>query len=162
MLNIVCVLTTPPLSLFKNNKSEVLDFSNFPRHNCLFVWVIKPNLFSLIDYSLTLIDNKLIFSFSTKNKFGDERFHYFMFQVCFQCIVNCIVARTGMLHYIIRYCHLNCLFSLIVAWYKGETLTIKPYSLFGTLTLTYVGAMVSSNAALAFISYPTQVCEIEE
>ena len=32
---------------------------------------------------------------STKRKFGDERFHYFMFLVAMQCIINAMFARLG-------------------------------------------------------------------
>ena len=35
--------------------------------------------------------------------------------------------------------------------------SLKPFRLFGVLSFTYVGAMVSSNTALSYISYPTQV-----
>ena len=37
-------------------------------------------------------------------------------------------------------------------------MSLQPYRLFGVLSFVYVGAMVSSNSSLAWISYPTQVC----
>lgn len=38
---------------------------------------------------------------------------------------------------------------------------MQPYPLFSSLAFTYVGAMVASNSALSFISYPTQVLMIQ-
>jgi UDP-galactose transporter B1 len=44
-----------------------------------------------------------------------------------------------------------------VSLYQNDDVSLKPYSLFGLVSLSYVGAMVASNGALAYISYPTQV-----
>ncbi len=35
--------------------------------------------------------------------------------------------------------------------------SLAPYNYFPVLSFTYVGAMVTSNASLAYITYPTQV-----
>ena len=51
--------------------------------------------------------------------------------------------------------HVTC--HNIVSWYKGEESSLQPYGYYGLLSLSYVGAMVCSNSALAYISYPTQV-----
>ena len=36
--------------------------------------------------------------YRTKRSFGDDRFHYFMFLVFCQCIVNALVAASGNLN----------------------------------------------------------------
>ena len=40
---------------------------------------------------------------------------------------------------------------------KGIKISIRPISTFAQLSFTYVAAMVASNKALAYITYPTQV-----
>ena len=44
-----------------------------------------------------------------------------------------------------------------MCWFRGIRHSLSPYRLFPVLSFTYVGAMVASNSALAFITYPTQV-----
>ena len=44
-----------------------------------------------------------------------------------------------------------------VSWYQGVEVSLKPYRLYPILAVSYVGAMVASNTALAYITYPTQV-----
>lgn len=73
-----------------------------------------------------------------KQGFDGERFHYFLFLVSIQCVVDAIVAW-------------------LAAKYTGEQLSLKPYGVYALLSFSYVGAMVASNTSLAFISYPTQV-----
>ena len=86
-----------------------------------------------------------------------------MFLVFCQCIVNALVAWVGELwpiqgrHSLSPHLSLLLLPFLVVSWYQGQTLSLAPYGLYGTLSLSYVGAMVASNSSLAFISYPTQV-----
>ena len=49
------------------------------------------------------------------------------------------------------------LFLFIACLLKGIPVSIRPLSTFAQLSFTYVGAMVASNKALAYVSYPTQV-----
>ena len=44
-----------------------------------------------------VVDNNVNFDHNvrTKRDFGDERFHYFMFLVCVQCVINFIVAKSS-------------------------------------------------------------------
>ena len=44
-----------------------------------------------------------------------------------------------------------------VSWYQHIPVSLKPYRLYPILAVSYVGAMVASNSALAYITYPTQV-----
>jgi UDP-galactose transporter B1 len=74
----------------------------------------------------------------TRRTFGGERFHFFMFLVGFQCIVNAVIAKA-------------------VSWYQRIPVSLQPYRLYPVLAVSYVGAMVASNSALAYIAYPTQV-----
>jgi UDP-galactose transporter B1 len=74
----------------------------------------------------------------TRRTFDGEKFHFFVFLVGFQCVVNACVA-------------------LAVSWYQEIPVSLKPYRLYPILSVSYVGAMVASNSALAYITYPTQV-----
>ena len=44
-----------------------------------------------------------------------------------------------------------------MSWYQEIPVSLKPYRLYPILSVSYVGAMVASNSALAYITYPTQV-----
>ena len=46
---------------------------------------------------------------------------------------------------------------LTASMIQGVSVSLKPFRPFSALAFTYVGAMVSSNTALSYISYPTQV-----
>lgn len=74
----------------------------------------------------------------TKVNFDGERFRYFMFLVGIQCVINAVFAKSA---------------SII----QRSPVSLKPFRPFSALAFTYVGAMVSSNTALSYISYPTQV-----
>lgn len=56
--------------------------------------------------------------------------------------------------------HSNFYPFILASLYKKQSLSLRPYPLNGLLSLSYVGAMVSSNGALAYISYPTQVTSV--
>lgn len=45
----------------------------------------------------------LLTCYSTKRKFGDEYFRFFLFMVLVQCIVNAVFARIGQLW--LKYCN---------------------------------------------------------
>lgn len=79
----------------------------------------------------------------TRGQYGDgenrEKFTYFFSLVFIQCLVNYVFAKT----------------ILLTVMKQGEdTTSILYYSL---SSLTYLLAMVCSNMALQYVSYPTQV-----
>lgn len=97
---------------------------------------------------------------STRRTFGGEKFRYFMFLVGFQCVVNALIAKAGIKVFLMT--HKSAFsFSLFihwpVSWHQNISVSLKPYRLYPILAVTYVGAMVASNSALAYITYPTQV-----
>ena len=107
--------------------------------------------------------------FSTKVDFDGERFRYFMFLVGIQCIINAVFAKSGKRIEIVVESHTIDSLSLSLSLTHTHTHThtasmiqrtpvsLKPFRPFAALAFTYVGAMVSSNTALSYISYPTQV-----
>lgn len=68
----------------------------------------------------------------------NEKFSFALTLVFVQCVINFLVARTA---------------SFI--WPQGEDKTHRLY--YASMSLTYLLAMVSSNMALQWVSYPTQV-----
>ena len=82
-------------------------------------------------------------NYRTRGKYGEgaseERFTYHMALVFFQCIVNYIYA-VMMARVVLR---------------QGEDKTRSSY--YAVCSFTYLAAMVSSNKALMWVSYPTQV-----
>lgn len=79
----------------------------------------------------------------TRGQYGDEKnsekFTYMFSLVFFQCLVNYLFAKT----------------SLLTIMKQDEDTTPKTY--YALSALTYLLAMVCSNMALQFVSYPTQV-----
>ncbi|XP_003393452.1 solute carrier family 35 member B1 [Bombus affinis] len=79
----------------------------------------------------------------TRGQYGDEKssekFTYMFTLVFFQCLINYLFAKT----------------SLLTIMKQGEDTTPKTY--YALSALTYLLAMVCSNMALQFVSYPTQV-----
>ena len=53
------------------------------------------------------------------------------------------------------YYNQNCFFAVMQLSKEPEDRT--PRSMYGISSLSYLGAMLSSNAALEYVSYPTQV-----
>ncbi|XP_076245497.1 solute carrier family 35 member B1 homolog meigo [Calliopsis andreniformis] len=79
----------------------------------------------------------------TRGQYGDEnnseKFTYMFTLVFFQCLINYLFAKTG----------------LLTIMKQGEDTT--PTTYYAISALTYLLAMVCSNMALQFVSYPTQV-----
>ncbi|KAA0200199.1 hypothetical protein HAZT_HAZT001260 [Hyalella azteca] len=77
----------------------------------------------------------------TRTQYGEnkEKFIYSLALVFFQCIVNAFYAKM-MLQFVLQ---------------QGEDTTKRSY--YATSALTYLLAMVSSNMALQWVPYPTQV-----
>ncbi|XP_068244159.1 solute carrier family 35 member B1 [Palaemon carinicauda] len=77
----------------------------------------------------------------TRTKYGEEKekFTYSLALVFFQCIVNAFYAKL-MLKFVLN---------------QGEDTTQRVY--YASCSLTYLLAMVSSNMALQWVNYPTQV-----
>ncbi|XP_076751326.1 solute carrier family 35 member B1 homolog meigo [Xylocopa sonorina] len=79
----------------------------------------------------------------TRGQYGDgkssEKFTYMFSLVFFQCTINYLFAKT----------------SLLTIMKQGEDTTPRTY--YALSALTYLLAMVCSNMALQFVSYPTQV-----
>ncbi|XP_076631851.1 solute carrier family 35 member B1 homolog meigo [Colletes latitarsis] len=79
----------------------------------------------------------------TQGQYGDEKnsekFTYMFTLVFWQCSVNYLFAKT----------------SLLTVMKQGEDSTPKTY--YAISSLTYLLAMVCSNMALQFVSYPTQI-----
>lgn len=67
-----------------------------------------------------------------------EKFTYALTIVFVQCVINFIVAKVA-----------------LTLWHQGEDKTHRLY--YASMSLTYLLAMVCSNMALQWVSYPTQV-----
>ncbi|CAG0907201.1 unnamed protein product, partial [Cyprideis torosa] len=67
------------------------------------------------------------------------KFHFFLALVWFQCALNCIFSKV-LLHTVMP---------------QGNDTTTKVY--YAICSFSYLLAMVSSNSALQFVNYPTQV-----
>ncbi|XP_038077782.1 solute carrier family 35 member B1-like [Patiria miniata] len=78
----------------------------------------------------------------TRSDYGNgetkERFNYFFCLVLVQCIINALFAKSV----------------LLFSKPGKDTTTTKLYAL---CSITYLGAMVASNSALKYVSYPFQV-----
>lgn len=78
----------------------------------------------------------------TKGKYGEgdesEKFQYVMSLVLLQTIINSLVAKTAM------------------TFFARESDT-TPGKYYAVCSITYLGAMLASNQALQYVSYPTQV-----
>ncbi|XP_055343565.1 solute carrier family 35 member B1-like [Paramacrobiotus metropolitanus] len=75
----------------------------------------------------------------TRGVYGEnERFHYTLTLVFVQCVINAIFAR-------------------LMIYLTREARDTTPRSLYGWCSLSYLAAMLSSNQALQYVNYPTQV-----
>ncbi|KAG6938326.1 solute carrier family 35 member B1 [Chelydra serpentina] len=79
----------------------------------------------------------------TRGKYGEgakqEKFKYALSLVFIQCVINSIFAR------------------LVIQFFDAVRVDRTQNWLYAACSLSYVGAMVSSNSALQFVNYPTQV-----
>lgn len=83
-------------------------------------------------YSTTIQDNNGVLITKT------DKFTFALTLVLIQCFINLIVAKVSLL-----------------IWPKGEDKTPQVY--YASMSITYLLAMVCSNMALQWVSYPTQV-----
>ncbi|KAG9333438.1 hypothetical protein JZ751_011598 [Albula glossodonta] len=79
----------------------------------------------------------------TRGKYGEgeqrEKFRYATTLVFIQCIINAAFAK------------------LLIHFFEGPRSDHTRSWLYGVCSLSYLGAMVSSNSALQYVNYPTQV-----
>ncbi|TFK10724.1 oxysterol-binding protein-related protein 9 [Platysternon megacephalum] len=79
----------------------------------------------------------------TRGKYGEgakqEKFKYALSLVFIQCVINAIFAR------------------LVIQFFDAIRVDRTQNWLYAACSLSYLGAMVSSNSALQFVNYPTQV-----
>uniref|UniRef100_A0A8D0E8N4 Solute carrier family 35 member B1 n=1 Tax=Salvator merianae TaxID=96440 RepID=A0A8D0E8N4_SALMN len=79
----------------------------------------------------------------TRGKYGEgakqEKFRYALSLVFIQCVINAIFAK------------------LLIHFFDTVKVDRTRNWLYGACSLSYLGAMVSSNSALQFVNYPTQV-----
>uniref|UniRef100_A0ACB8EUR8 Uncharacterized protein n=1 Tax=Sphaerodactylus townsendi TaxID=933632 RepID=A0ACB8EUR8_9SAUR len=79
----------------------------------------------------------------TRGKYGEgakqEKFRYALSLVFIQCVINAIFAK------------------LLIQFFETVKVDRTRNWLYGACSLSYLGAMVSSNSALQFVNYPTQV-----
>ncbi|KAF5903783.1 solute carrier family 35 member B1, partial [Clarias magur] len=68
-----------------------------------------------------------------------EKFRYATTLVFIQCIINALFAR------------------LLIQFFEGSKPDLTQSWLYAVCALSYLGAMVSSNSALQYVNYPTQV-----
>lgn len=68
-----------------------------------------------------------------------EKFRYAQTLVFIQCIINSVFAR------------------ILIHFFEGSRQDHTKSWLYGLCSLSYLGAMVSSNSALLYVNYPTQV-----
>uniref|UniRef100_A0A3B3T7T9 Solute carrier family 35 member B1 n=1 Tax=Paramormyrops kingsleyae TaxID=1676925 RepID=A0A3B3T7T9_9TELE len=69
-----------------------------------------------------------------------EKFRFATTLVFIQCIINAIFAK------------------ILIHFFEGSKTDHTQSWLYGACSLSYLGAMVSSNSALLYVNYPTQVC----
>ncbi|KAM3822008.1 solute carrier family 35 member B1 isoform 2-T2 [Vipera latastei] len=79
----------------------------------------------------------------TRGKYGEgakqEKFRYALSLVFIQCVINAIFAK------------------LMIQFFDAVKVDRTRNWLYAACSLSYLGAMVSSNSALQFVNYPTQV-----
>ncbi|XP_077169720.1 solute carrier family 35 member B1 isoform X3 [Paroedura picta] len=79
----------------------------------------------------------------TRGKYGEgvkqEKFRYALSLVFIQCVINAVFAK------------------LLIQFFDTVKVDRTQNWLYGACSLSYLGAMVSSNSALQFVNYPTQV-----
>ncbi|XP_078280648.1 solute carrier family 35 member B1 [Rhinoraja longicauda] len=77
----------------------------------------------------------------TRSKYGEqeESFVYAKSLVFVQCVINAIFAK------------------LIIQLFEKPSTERTPHWLYAVCSMSYLGAMVSSNSALQYVNYPTQV-----
>ncbi|XP_008327537.1 solute carrier family 35 member B1 [Cynoglossus semilaevis] len=79
----------------------------------------------------------------TRGEYGQgdtkEKFRYARTLVFIQCIINAVFAK------------------ILIQFFEGPKPDQSASWLYGLCSLSYVGAMVSSNSALQYVNYPTQV-----
>ncbi|XP_069490479.1 solute carrier family 35 member B1 [Ambystoma mexicanum] len=79
----------------------------------------------------------------TRGKYGEgdnqEKFTYALTLVFIQCVFNTFFAR------------------LLIQFFEKDRVDRTQNWIYAACSLTYLGAMVSSNSALQFVNYPTQV-----
>ncbi|XP_034991082.1 solute carrier family 35 member B1 [Zootoca vivipara] len=79
----------------------------------------------------------------TRGKYGEgakqEKFRYALSLVFIQCVINAIFAK------------------LLIQFFDSVKVDRTQNWLYAACSLSYLGAMVSSNSALQFVNYPTQV-----
>ncbi|PWA17778.1 hypothetical protein CCH79_00008333, partial [Gambusia affinis] len=83
----------------------------------------------------------------TRGNYGGEKFTFARTLVFIQCIINSVFAK------ICKYLHEQ---QLIQCFESSKVDHTKSW-LYGLCSLSYLGAMVSSNSALQYVNYPTQV-----
>uniref|UniRef100_A0A8C5HJE1 Solute carrier family 35 member B1 n=1 Tax=Gouania willdenowi TaxID=441366 RepID=A0A8C5HJE1_GOUWI len=75
----------------------------------------------------------------TRGDYGQEKFKFARTLVLIQCIISVLFAK------------------FLIQFFEGSKPDHTASWLYGLCSLSYLGAMVSSNSALQFINYPTQV-----
>lgn len=92
---------------------------------------------------------------SSITEFGPdrERFRDYFFMLLIQCAANSLVAGVG-LYCFVSHLVLHCA-GMRLSGGGSESVKAAHYA---TISVSYLFAMWSSNAALGYVSYPTQVC----
>ncbi|KAM9745810.1 solute carrier family 35 member B1 [Menidia menidia] len=75
----------------------------------------------------------------TRGTYGQEKFTFARTLVFIQCIINGMFAR------------------VLIQFFEDYKPDLTKSWLYGVCSLSYLGAMVSSNSALQYVNYPTQV-----
>ncbi|XP_015230276.1 PREDICTED: solute carrier family 35 member B1-like [Cyprinodon variegatus] len=75
----------------------------------------------------------------TRGNYGGEKFTFARTLVFIQCIINGIFAK------------------ILIQFFESSKVDHTKSWLYGLCSLSYLGAMVSSNSALQYVNYPTQV-----
>ncbi|MEQ2211640.1 hypothetical protein XENOCAPTIV_010221 [Xenoophorus captivus] len=75
----------------------------------------------------------------TRGNYSGEKFTFARTLVFIQCIINGIFAK------------------LLIQCFESSKVDHTKSWLYGLCSLSYLGAMVSSNSALQYVNYPTQV-----
>ncbi|XP_066484866.1 solute carrier family 35 member B1 isoform X3 [Tiliqua scincoides] len=117
------------------NTSPVLAFALSPRPNHTYVFKREP--------PEGCEKVRAFEEATTRGKYGEgakqEKFIYALTLVFIQCVINAIFAR------------------LLIQFFDNVKVDRTQNWLYAACSLSYLGAMVSSNSALQFVNYPTQV-----
>ena len=127
-------------------KRSFLESTPFKLFICFLGIFVAYLLFGIAQESMwdqsditSVVDENGSFIFSIKGHYGkSDKFSFIISLVLFQCIFNALVSKTML---------------MVRGTHRDNTPTV----FYAFSSFTYLGAMLASNYALEFVSYPLQV-----